>query len=61
MSYGVGCRCGLDLELLLLWYRPAVVALIRPLAWAPPYAMVVALKGQKTKKKIVIHLLTKLE
>ena len=24
---------------------------IRPLAWEPPYALGVALKGQKTKKK----------
>ena len=40
-----------DPELLWLWCRPAAVALIRPLAWEPPYAMRVALKRQKTKKK----------
>ena len=36
---------------LWLWYRPAAVVPIRPLAWEPPYAVVAALKGQKTKKK----------
>ena len=33
-----------------MWCRPATVALIRPLAWQPPYAAGVALKKQKTKK-----------
>ena len=33
-----------------LWLWLAAVALIRPLAWEPSYAMGVALKGQKTKK-----------
>ena len=51
MSCGVGCRCGLDLVLLWLWCRPAATALTGPLAWEPPYAVGVALKGQKTKKK----------
>ena len=32
-------------------YRPAATALIRPLAWEPPYATGAALKRQKTKKK----------
>ena len=40
-----------DLALLWLWRRPAATAPIGPLAWAPPYAMGVALKGQKTKTK----------
>ena len=40
-----------DPALLWLWYRPAAVAPIRPLAWEPPYATDVALKRQKTKKK----------
>ena len=31
--------------------RPTATALIRSLAWEPPYAAGVALKGQKTKKK----------
>ena len=34
-----------------LWCRPAATALIRPLAWEPPYAEGAALKRQKTKKK----------
>jgi len=51
MSCGVGCRCSLDPELLWLWYRPAAVARIRPLAWEPPYAMGTALKRQKTGEK----------
>ena len=33
-----------DLALLWLWHRPAAAALIRPLAWEPPYASGVALK-----------------
>ena len=37
------------LALLWLWCRLVAVALIRPLAWEPPYAMGVAL--EKTKKK----------
>ena len=40
-----------DLALLWLWCRPAVVALIRPLAWELPYAMGAALKRQKDEKK----------
>ena len=37
--------------MLWLWRRLAAAALIRPLAWEPPYAMGVALKGKKKKKK----------
>ena len=37
--------------LLWLWHRPAATALIRPLAWEPPYAVGAALKRQKTKDK----------
>ena len=37
--------------MLWLWSRPAATALIRPLAWEPPYAVSAALEGQKTKKK----------
>jgi len=47
-SCAVGRRCGLDLELLWLWRRPAATALIRPLAWDLPYATGAALK-RKTK------------
>ena len=43
----VGCRHSLDSVLLWLWYRLAAVALIRPLAWEPPYAAAAALKRQK--------------
>ena len=51
MSCGVGCRLGSDPTLLWLWRRPEAIALIRPLAWKPPYATGVALKRQKKKKK----------
>ena len=47
----VGRRQGSDLAWLWLWHRQAATALIRPLAWEPPYAMGEALKEQKTKKK----------
>ena len=40
----------LDLALLWLWHRPAVMALIWPLAWKPPYALGAAPKWQKTKQ-----------
>ena len=50
MSCGVGRRCGLDPALLWLWYRPAAVALMRPLAWEPPYALGEALKSKKKMK-----------
>ena len=53
MSCGVCHRPGLDPELLLLWNRPAVAALILPLAWELPHAMGAALKRQRTKKKLV--------
>ena len=49
MSCGVGRRRGLDPELLWLWCTLAV--LIRSLAWDPPYAVGVALKSKKKKKK----------
>ena len=51
MSCGVAQRGGLDLALLWLWCRPAATALIRSLAWKPPYATGAALKRQKDKKK----------
>ena len=61
MSCGVGHRRGLDPELLWLWRRLAATALIRPLAWEPPYPAGAALekaKRQKRKKekKRKIHL-----
>ena len=51
MSCGVGHRGGLDPMLLWLRRKPAATALIRPLAWDPPYAADVAQKRQKKKKK----------
>ena len=53
----VGCRHGSDPELLWLWYRPAAVALIQPLAWELPYAMGVALKKQKKENIYVTRIL----
>ena len=53
MSCGVGRRRRSDLALLWLWHKPAAVAPMRPLAWEPPFAAGAALKGQKTKKKII--------
>ena len=50
VSYGVGCQHGLDLALVWLWRRPAAIALIRPLAWEPPYAAGAALKKKKKVK-----------
>ena len=53
MSRGVGRRRGLDPVLLWLWCRQAATALIRPLAWEPPYATEVAQENsKKTKKKM---------
>jgi len=43
----VSHRRGSDLVLLWLCHRPAAVALIRVLAWEPPYAVSVALKISK--------------
>ena len=55
VSCSVDCRCGLDLALLWLWYRPEATALISSLAWEPPYAA--ALKRQKKKSHSFIHLI----
>ena len=38
MSHGIGRRRGSDPALLWFWRRLAATALIRPLAWEPPYA-----------------------
>ena len=51
MSCGLGRRRGSDPSLLWLWCRPAATAPIGPLAWEPSYAVSVALKRQKDKKK----------
>ena len=44
-------QCVKDLALLWLWHGSAAVALIKPLAWEPPYAVGVALKRQRKKEK----------
>ena len=50
------CRLqmGSDPALLWLWYRPVAMALIRPLAWEPPYATGAAQEMAKrhTQKKL---------
>ena len=47
----VGCRHGSDPGLLWLWRRPVAKALIRPLAWEPPYTVGAALKRPKKKRR----------
>ena len=51
MSCGVGYRRSSDPALLWLWHRPAAIALIRPLAWKPPYAVGAAQEMAKRPKK----------
>ena len=41
--------------MLWLWRRPVATAPIQPLAWEPPYAVDVALKRWKKKKKKEIN------
>ena len=55
MSCGVGCRHGLDPELMWLWHRPVAKAPIRPLAWEPSCAVGAAM--EKTKKKNLVSVL----
>ena len=48
----MSCGRVVDRMLLWLWRRPAATALIRPLAWEPPYAVGAALeKAKKINKK----------
>ena len=49
MGCRVVCRLGSDPALLWLWCRLAAAAPIRLLAWEPPFAAGVALKGKKKK------------
>ena len=51
VSCGVNRRYGSDLALLWLWHRLVATASIWPLVWKPPYAVGVALKSKKQKKK----------
>ena len=55
ISCGVGCRRGWDPALLWLWRRLAATAPVRPLAWEPPYAMGVAPKNSKKKRRNNCH------
>ena len=41
----------LDPAWLWLWWRPAAIAPIRPLAWEPAYAVGAALKKREKKKR----------
>ena len=56
MSCGVSCRRGSDPALLWLWRRPVATALIRPLAWEPPYAARAAHEIARQKKKNVLFI-----
>ena len=57
MNCGIGHRCGSDLALLWLWCRLVASApLQQPVPWEPPYAVGVALKRQKKKKKKMLPL-----
>ena len=47
----MGHRCGSDVALLWLRFRPAAVALIQPLAWEFPYAAGAALKKTKRRRR----------
>ena len=51
VSCGVGRRCGSDPQLLWLWRRLEATAVIRPLAWEPPYALEAALEKAKRQSK----------
>ena len=56
LSCGVGGRPGSDPALLWPWHRPAAVALLRPLAWEPPYGVGAVLESKKKKKMGVLVL-----
>ena len=61
VNCGVGCRCGSDPALLWLWHRPVATALIRPLAWKPPYAAGAAQRNSKKTKRKKKNLFTTLK
>ena len=52
LSCGAGRRCSSDPALLWLWCRSVAAALIRPLAWKPPYAASAALEKTPKKDKV---------
>ena len=48
-----GLLCGLRIQHCHeLWWRPAAVAPIRPLAWEPPYIMGAAVKKKKKESQV---------
>ena len=51
VSCGVGCRRGSNRVLLWLSCRQVATALIRPLAWEPPYTTGAALEKAERPKK----------
>ena len=51
MSCGIGCRHGSDPTLMWLRHRLVATAVIRPLAWEPPYAAETALEMAKRQKQ----------
>ena len=61
MSCGIGCRRSWDPALLWLWRRPVFTALIKPLAWEPPYAAGAALEKEKRQNKTKQNKKTNLE
>ena len=68
MNCGIGLRCGWYPALLWLWCRLAAIALIRPLAWEPPYAAGAALKNNNNNSNnkmypspaVVLHIVPKM-
>ena len=50
---GIGHRCDSDLELLLLWYRPATAALTQSLAQEIPYTAGAVIKRKKEKTTLL--------
>ena len=53
MSCDVGCRCGSDLALLLLWYRLAAVTPIQPWLGNFHVLLVWPYKAKKKKKRLI--------
>ena len=57
LGSGVAVTCGVDHRqdsdpaLLWLWCRPVAVALTRPLAWEPPYAVCAAVKRERRNQR----------